>query len=275
MEKYEEKQTILYVDNISVGYDNGKPVIKNINMIEKDVVREGVCTGQVIAVVGRSGRGKSTLFRALTGLSKPSTGNVLITSNESTDQAESAKIVVEGTVGFVDQKYTLFRHKTVYQIMMYALRKSKLAKPEKDKTIDEYLSEWGLVEEKYKYSVELSGGEKQRVAIIEQLLTSKHFIVLDEPAASLDIYAIEKMKESFRRILSSNELNTIIFSTHDLHLAAELADSVYVIGHPEGVTDYSTVIKHFDLKQMGIAWQPYGEQHHNLVNEIKSVLLNS
>src|ERR1035441_277753 len=224
MEKYEEKQTILYVDNISVGYDNGKPVIKNINMIEKDVVREGVCTGQVIAVVGRSGRGKSTLFRALTGLSKPSTGNVLITSNESTDQAESAKIVVEGTVGFVDQKYTLFRHKTVYQIMMYALRKSKLAKPEKDKTIDEYLSEWGLVEEKYKYSVELSGGEKQRVAIIEQLLTSKHFIVLDEPAASLDIYAIEKMKESFRRILSSNELNTIIFSTHDLHLAAELAD---------------------------------------------------
>jgi polar amino acid transport system ATP-binding protein len=275
MEKYEEKQTILYVDNISVGYDNGKPVIKNINMIEKDVVREGVCTGQVIAVVGRSGRGKSTLFRALTGLSKPSTGNVLITSNESTDQAESAKIVVEGTVGFVDQKYTLFRHKTVYQIMMYALRKSKLAKPEKDKTIDEYLSEWGLVEEKYKYSVELSGGEKQRVAIIEQLLTSKHFIVLDEPAASLDIYAIEKMKESFRRILSSNELNTIIFSTHDLHLAAELADSVYVIGHPEGVTDYSTVIKHFDLKQMGIAWQPYGEQHHNLVNDIKLALLNS
>jgi polar amino acid transport system ATP-binding protein len=158
---------------------------------------------------------------------------------------------------------------------MYALRKSKLAKPEKDKTIDEYLSEWGLVEEKYKYSVELSGGEKQRVAIIEQLLTSKHFIVLDEPAASLDIYAIEKMKESFRRILSSNELNTIIFSTHDLHLAAELADSVYVIGHPEGVTDYSTVIKHFDLKQMGIAWQPYGEQHHNLVNDIKLVLLNS
>lgn len=55
----------------------------------------------------------------------------------------------------------------------------------------------------------------------------------------------------------------------------KLADSIYVIGHPEGVTDYSTILKHFDLKEMGIAWTEYGEQHRALVGEIKELLLRS
>lgn len=276
---YTQTDTLICLDKVNLGYPDGngetKLVLKDISLIEKDVVRAGVhATGQTIAVLGRSGRGKSTLFKALVGLLKPISGKLLIT-DLSTEQTDDAKEIEEGDVGFVDQKYTLFRHKTITEIFQYALRKSQLAKVEKDELIKKYLVEWGLDEHKNKYSCELSGGQRQRTAIIEQLLTSKHFMVFDEPFSGLDVGNIEKVKESFNRILTSDNLNTIIFSTHDIRLAVELADSIYIVGRPEGVKDYSTILSHFDLKQLGFAWTQYGPQHLELENQIKEILLKS
>lgn len=282
---YRLEDTILYLDKVSVGYPNKNItkenpnkvnlILKDITLVEKNVVRDGIeSTGQTIAFLGRSGRGKSTLFKALTGLIKPSDGKVLIT-NISTEDKEDAKEVGEGDVGFVDQKYTLFRHKTITQIFQYALRKSNLDKAGKDELITRYLTEWGLIEHKDKYSCELSGGQRQRTAIIEQMLSSRFFMVLDEPFSGLDVGNIEKVKSTFKRVLEVNELNTIIFSTHDIRLAAELADSIYIIGRPEGVTDYSTILKHYDLKEMGLAWTEYGDGHRALVADIKELLLKS
>ena len=276
---YKAEETILYVDKLSLGYKdaNGhdKEILRDVTIVEKDIVRDGVeATGQTIAFIGRSGRGKSTLFKALTGLLKPTSGQILITDMATEDKTD-AKQVEEGDIGFVDQKYTLFRHKTVTQICEYALRKSKLNKEEKKALITEYLTDWGLLEHKDKYSGELSGGQRQRAAIIEQMLTSKHFMILDEPFSGLDVGNIEKVKESFNKILSANEYNTIIFSTHDIGLAVELADSIYIVGRPEGVTEYSTIVKHFDLKAMGLAWTPYGEGHNRVLKEIKELLLKS
>jgi polar amino acid transport system ATP-binding protein len=275
---YRAEETILYVDKLSVGYKdkNGKDkqILKDITIVEKDIIRDGhESTGQTIAFIGRSGRGKSTLFKALTGLLLPTSGQVLITDFKTTDKTD-AKQVSEGDIGFVDQKYTIFRHKTVYQICQYALRKSTLTKPEKETLIKEYLTDWGLMEHKDKYSGELSGGQRQRTAIIEQMLTSKHFMILDEPFSGLDVGNIEKVKESFGRILSADEYNTIIFSTHDIRLAVELADSIYIVGFPEGET-VSTIVKHYDLKAMGLAWEPYGNGHRQVVTEIKELLLKS
>jgi ABC-type nitrate/sulfonate/bicarbonate transport system ATPase subunit len=275
---YRAEETILYVDKLSVGYKdkNGKDkqILKDITIVEKDIIRDGhESTGQTIAFIGRSGRGKSTLFKALTGLLLPTSGQVLITDFKTTDKTD-AKQVSEGDIGFVDQKYTIFRHKTVYQICQYALRKSTLTKPEKEALIKEYLTDWGLMEHKDKYSGELSGGQRQRTAIIEQMLTSKHFMILDEPFSGLDVGNIEKVKESFGRILSADEYNTIIFSTHDIRLAVELADSIYIVGFPEGET-VSTIVKHYDLKAMGLAWEPYGNGHRQVVTEIKELLLKS
>jgi polar amino acid transport system ATP-binding protein len=271
--KYEIKETILCLDNVSVAYD-GKTIIKDINITEHDVISEGSIVGQTIAVVGRSGRGKSTLFKALTGLIKPTTGRVLITDISSVNK-DDAKLVGEGDVGFVDQKYTLFRHKTITQICNYALRKKGITKAEKSALIDKYLTDWGLFEHKDKYPCELSGGQRQRTAIIEQLLSSGHFMVFDEPFSGLDVGNIENVKSAFKLIQESHELNTIVFSTHDINLAVELADSIYVIGHKDGVKDYSTVVKHYDLKEMGLAWEQFGPEHLSLVNEIKQLLINS
>jgi polar amino acid transport system ATP-binding protein len=271
---YNSKEILLQVTNLVAGYE-GKVILKDVNFTEKDIARTGIdSTGQIIAFIGRSGRGKSTLFKTLTGLIKPIEGQMLI--NELVvDDPSKAKLLREGDIGFVDQKYTLFRHKTITQICEYALRKSTATKPEKDAIINEYLTDWGLLEHKDKYSCELSGGQRQRTAIIEQMLTSKHFMILDEPFSGLDVGNIEKVKQSFNKITAADELNTIIFSTHDIRLAAELADSIYVIGFPEGETNYSTILKHYDLKAMGLAWQPYGEGHRQLVSDIKELLLKS
>lgn len=274
---YELKDTILYLDNVELGYGEGsdyKCVLKNVNMVEKDVVREGHITGQVIAIVGRSGRGKSTLFKALTGLKKPKSGQVLITELDTPD-ATDARIVREGDVGFVDQKYTLFRHKTVEQIFKYALRKSPLSKEDKTQTINRYLGEWGLEPHRNKYSCELSGGQRQRTAIIEQILSSGHFMVLDEPFSGLDVGNIRDVKRSFDLIQRDHELNTIIFSTHELRLAAELADSIYVVGFPDETHEFATIVRHFDLKAMGLAWQPWGQAHVDLVEEIDKTMMAS
>lgn len=276
------KDTILYVDKLSVGYkdpsgngDKIKLILKDVNILEKDVVREGFnSTGQRIAFIGRSGRGKSTLFKALTGLIAPTSGQILIADLASQTKG-AAKKISEGDIGFVDQKYTVFRHKTVKEICEYALRKDKRSKAEKTEYINKYLADWGLLEHEDKYSCELSGGQKQRVAIIEQLISEKRFMIFDEPFSGLDVGNIEKVKASFDKISNENELNTVIFSTHDIKLAVELADSIYIIGFPQGVTDYSTVVKHYDLKAMGLAWTPYDNPHRELCAEIKDLLLKS
>jgi ABC-type nitrate/sulfonate/bicarbonate transport system ATPase subunit len=277
---YEQKDTILHVENVSVAYD-GKTILKDINLVEKDIVRPDKKQGQIIAFVGRSGRGKSTLFRTLTGLETPTTGRVLIPdySQEVVNGQQPAKIVHEGDVGFVDQKYTLFRHKTVYQALMFTLRKSMLSKEEKHEKIVNYLRDWGLENHKDKYPNQLSGGQRQRTAILEQLLSSGYYMVLDEPFSGLDVGNIENVKSAFQLINQSHELNTIMFSTHDIELAVELADSLYVLGYPnpeKGTEAYGTIIKHFDLKKMGLAWHSgVSESHHECVMEIKNLMLKS
>lgn len=278
---YEQKDTVLHVQDLQVAYD-GKIIITDINFTEKNIVRPGREQGQIIAFVGRSGRGKSTLFRSLTGMERPTAGSVLIPdySKPVHDGQQPAKQVEEGDVGFVDQKYTLFRHKTVYQALEFALRKSTISGQEKKEKINEYLHNWGLDKVKDQFPVFLSGGQRQRTAILEQLLSSGFYMVLDEPFSGLDVGNIESVKKAFQLINQSHELNTTIFSTHDIELAVELADSIYVIGYPKdnsgNLVPAGTILKHFDLKQLGLAWNDeFNGGHLQLVKEIKEVMLNS
>lgn len=278
---YEQKDTILHVSNLSIAYGD-KVIISDINFEEKNVVRPGTTQGQIIAVVGRSGRGKSTLFRALTGLEQPTTGTVLIPdySKSATNGQQPAKEVAEGDVGFVNQKYTLFRHKTIYQALQFALRNAEGSDTEKNDKIMHYLAEWGLESCKNQYPNELSGGQRQRTAILEQLLSSGYYMVLDEPFSGLDVGNIRNVKDSLALINKSHELNTVIFSTHDIELAVELADSLYVLGYGtnnDGTRKNSgTLLRHFDFKKMGLAWHgDLSADHLDVVKEIKALMLQS
>ncbi len=267
---FEFKETLIYVENLSVAYDDVM-VIKDISLAEKDVVRPGIDhTGQIVAVVGRSGRGKSTFFKALTGLVPIQSGKILIKDFKN-NTPNSAKNVGEGDIGFVDQKYTLFRHKTVQQTLQFALRNSELSATDKDKKIKQYLEKWGLTPFKDKYPNELSGGQRQRTAIIEQLFSSDQFIVMDEPFSGLDVGNIEEVKKSFELLSDTSDYNTIIFSTHDIELAVELAQVIYVIGYPTikgELQHYGTIVAKYDLREMGLAWEEYGTEHRKLYKEI-------
>lgn len=273
---YSLTNTILYVDNLSVAYDD-KVVIKDITFEEKNVIRDSKTTGQTIAVVGRSGRGKSTLFKALTGLIKPTSGRILISDTTSSEK-NAALEVKEGDVGFVDQKYTLFRNKTIHQSLLFALRKKQISVSDKNELIKQHLITWGLEKFKNQYPCELSGGQKQRTAIIEQIFSSGHYMVLDEPFSGLDVGNIENVKEAFQLITNEHDLNTIIFSTHDIELAVELADSIYVIGYPTingQKADYGTIVMHVDMKKLGLSWNKFDAAHLVVVKEIKEAMLQS
>lgn len=281
MTEYQQSGTILHVEDLSVVYGN-KTIIKNISFEEKDTIRSGRVQGQIIAFLGRSGRGKSTLFRVLAGLEKPTTGKVLIPdfSKPIKDDLQPAKLVSEGDVGMVDQRYTLFRHKTVYEALNFALRKEKITAKEKQDKIMGYLGDWGLEKVKNHYPNQLSGGQRQRTAILEQLLSSGYYMILDEPFSGLDIGNVLNVKKSFQLINESHELNTILFSTHDINLAVELADSIHIIGYPKlqnGELDHTgTLICNFDLKQMGLAWHDgLTPRHIELIREIENVMLCS
>ena len=274
---YQFKETLLYVENLSVAYDE-TVIIKDISLSEKDVVRPSKeNTGQIIAFVGRSGRGKSTFFKALTGLVSPNSGKILIRDFESKD-ANAAKPVKEGDIGFVDQKYTLFRHKTVHQTLKFALRKTTLSETEKEAKIKEYVNKWGLEKCVDKYPNELSGGQRQRTAIIEQLFSSDKFIVMDEPFSGLDIGNIEEVKKSLDLLSDASEFNTVLFSTHDIELAIELAQVIYVIGYPTingEKKNYGTIVAKYDLREMELAWKDHCADHVKLYKEITHQMMIS
>lgn len=272
------EETLLYVENLSVVYDNNT-IIKDISFLEKNVVRPTTNknTGQIVAFVGRSGRGKSTLFRALTGLVKPSTGKILIKDFKAKEN-DAARSVNEGDIGFVDQKYTLFRHKTVKEALQYSLRKSPLSDSDKEKKITEYIAVWGLSNCLEKYPNELSGGQRQRTAIIEQIFSSDKYIVFDEPFSGLDVGNILEVKKTFEMLSDLDEHTTLLFSTHDIKLAIEMAQSIYVLGYPtiEGVQkDYGSIVAKYDLREMGIAWEEYGSEHQKLYDEIVDQMMKS
>ncbi|MNF94872.1 Sulfate/thiosulfate import ATP-binding protein CysA [compost metagenome] len=206
----------------------------------------------------------------MTGLIPTNSGKILIRDFEN-KEPNAAKSVNEGDIGFVDQKYTLFRHKTVTQALKFSLRKTTLSNAEKEEKIKKYLKEWGLENCADKYPNELSGGQRQRTAIIEQLFSSDQFIVLDEPFSGLDVGNIEEVKKSFELLGQSSDFNTVIFSTHDIELAIELAQTIYVIGYPtiNGKKEhYGTIVAKYDLRDMGLAWKDYCDDHLKLSKEI-------
>ncbi len=271
---YTLAEDLLVVENLTVAYGN-KVIIRDIGTAQipfviKDIQRENMQQGQTVAVLGRSGRGKSTFFKAITGIVQPNTGSIKI---PDTKQQGYFRIVKEGDVGFVQQNFPLSRNQTIYQMLQNAAAQGQIAVGERNTIIDHHIESWGLKEQRNLAPNQLSGGQKQRVAIIEQLLCSHHFMVFDEPFSGLDICNIEDVRDSFRKITAINEINTIIFSTHDIDLAVELADQIYIIGYEQNTSGQfvpgGTLVGYYDLKKLNLAWQDFSAGHKELVDMIK------
>jgi ABC-type multidrug transport system ATPase subunit len=271
---YTLAEDLLVVENLTVAYGN-KTIIRDIGTAQipfviKDIQRANMQQGQTVAVLGRSGRGKSTFFKAITGIVEPNTGSIKIPDYT---QNGSFRAVKEGDVGFVQQNFPLSRNQTIYQMLQNAAVQGQIATGERNTIIDSHIENWGLKEQRNLSPNQLSGGQKQRVAIIEQLLCSHHFMVFDEPFSGLDVCNIEDVRDSFKKITSTNEINTIIFSTHDIDLAVELADQIYIIGYERNTSGNflsgGTLVGYYDLKKLNLAWQDFNSGHRDLVDMIK------
>lgn len=225
---------ILTLDKVSLTL-GGKQILKDISFQINDIIGTERVLGQVCTVLGPSGIGKSQLFRIISGLIKPTAGTILI-------QDHPPKI---GEIGFVFQDYPLFTHRTLYSNL-------KLVSKDTER-IEYYLNEFKLKDHQHKYPSQMSGGQRQRSAIIQQILCSSTILVLDEPFSGLDPVATRRLCENISKVANLDSNNTVLISSHILEPSLAISDKVVMIGK----TDEGAVIKkEHDLASMGLAWNP-------------------
>lgn len=244
---YTENEVLLHIEDVTKEY-NGRLVLKKVNGVIRDIKVPGMVKGQVVAVIGPSGCGKTTLFRAMAGLEAPTGGRVVL---DGTDRAVRA-----GEVGVVAQNYPLFDHRTVVSNLMLAARKSYPEKEAHDKVVG-YLADFGLSEVAHRYPAKLSGGQRQRVAILQQILSCKHFLLMDEPFSGLDPIAKRKAELLVRQIADLDELNTIVLVTHDIAAAVSVADHIWALGRDHDAQGNpipgAYIVENYNLLDMTLA----------------------
>lgn len=248
---YSFGKSLLKIDNVSLEYD-GRPVLSGVTAEVRDILVPGKVQGQVVGILGPSGCGKTTLFRIIAGLHAPTSGRVSVNGFDRPVQA--------GEVGVVAQSYPLFEHRSVLSnLMLGARKKEKDAKVAHDKVM-EFLNEFGLADKYNLYPAQLSGGQRQRCAIIQQILCSEHFLLMDEPFSGLDLIMLEKTCELIAKVANMDDLNTIIVVTHDVTAACSVADHLWLMGHApaaNGVASSgSSIVKQYNLIDQDLCWQP-------------------
>ena len=206
------------VKNIYFKYKNSKKdTIIDFNM--------ELSKGEILAIIGESGSGKSTMLRIIAGLEEAYKGSMVIGDKK----IFSDKMFIEPEnrgVGMVFQDYALFPHMTVKKNIQYGLKKK--SKDEKEKIAIEMLQLVNLLEHKDKYPYELSGGQQQRVAIARAIAPKPSVLLLDEPFSNLDANLRERIRDEIKVILKKAGI-TSIFVTHDIEDAKVLANKIIVL----------------------------------------------
>lgn len=196
------------------GSDNSREftALKNVNL--------SIQKGEFLAIVGPSGCGKSTLLDILAGLSKATTGEVLIDGVQVTKPDLDRGIVLQGD--------SLLSWRTVRKNVEFGLEAKKIPKQERRAISDHYINLVGLTGFEDHYPHELSGGMKQRVALARALAYDPEILLLDEPFATVDALTRENLQNELLRIWNKTG-KTIVFVTHSIEEATFLADRVAVL----------------------------------------------
>jgi len=249
--RYEKKETILRIENVSLELDN-RLILREVQAEIKNIRRPDCVQGQVVGFLGPSGIGKTQLSKIISGLQPPTRGDVVI--------GPHGERVHKGRVGMVAQNYLLFEWATVLDNFLIAGRQAKLTAPEARDKAQGFIQEFKLGEYLKLYPAQLSGGTRQRVAIVQQLMCSEHLLIMDEPFSGLDMIMKRKACELITEVADRDELNTIIVVTHDVIEAASIADTLWLMGY-ESNGDGSCLpgarlVEQYDLAALDLCWHP-------------------
>ena len=221
---------ILEARNISQSYE-GEAVISNISIQLK--------AGEIVCLIGTSGVGKTTLFHVLAGLTRPDEGQVLLEDGEITGQA--------GKISYMLQKDLLLPYRTIEDNISLPLLIQGNSKKQARKQMEEYYSLFGLEGTAKKYPFQLSGGMRQRAALLRTYMFSQKVALLDEPFSALDAITKRQMHQWYLDIMKKIQLSTI-FISHDMDEAIMLSDRIYVMAGKPGRIVGELSIDHLGMK---------------------------
>jgi sulfate/thiosulfate transport system ATP-binding protein len=180
-------------------------------------------SGQLTALLGPSGGGKSTLLRIVAGLESADEGTVHIEGVEATHLPPQKR-----NVGFVFQHYAAFKHMSVAKNVAFGLEIRKRPKADVKRRVDELLELVHLQQFSHRLPSQLSGGQRQRMALARALAVEPTVLLLDEPFGALDAKVRKELREWLRRLHDEVHVTTV-FVTHDQEEALEVADEIVVI----------------------------------------------
>jgi len=180
-------------------------------------------TGTLMALLGPSGGGKSTLLRIIAGLEMPDAGTIEMSGVDSTELPPQRR-----NVGFVFQHYAAFKHMTVAKNVAFGLEVRKRSRAEIRERVQQLLELVHLEQFAHRYPSELSGGQRQRMALARALAVEPQVLLLDEPFGALDAQVRKELRAWLRRLHDDVHVTTV-FVTHDQEEAMEVADEIVVI----------------------------------------------
>lgn len=213
-------QNMLEINNLNFSYHTKQG---ETNALEKLCM--SVKPGEFISIVGPSGCGKTTILSLIAGLMQPSAGEIFVDGNEVQK--------INTDVGYMFQKDNLFEWLNVLQNINLGLSIQKKNSDSSDKFLNSLLEKYGLSYFKKYFPNQLSGGMRQRVALIRTLATSPKLLLLDEPFSALDYQTRLEVQADVLRIIKS-ENKTAILVTHDIAEAITMSDKIIILTERPG-----------------------------------------
>ena len=216
---------LLRAEHITKRYGS-KTIIQDINI--------ELHKGELVSLLGVSGSGKTTLFHILSGLVTPEEGHVYLNDTDITSQP--------GRISYMLQKDLLLPHKKIIDNVSLPLILKGVKKEEARKKADPLFAEFGLEGTQYQYPSQLSGGMRQRAALLRTYLSSNGVALLDEPFSALDTITKSNIHKWYLDVMTHIDLSTL-FITHDIDEAILLSDRIYILNGTPGEIKDEIIIK--------------------------------
>ena len=211
--------SVLHVDQVTKSFD-GETVIENISI--------KLNKGEIVSLLGVSGGGKTTLFNLIAGIKLPDEGKIYLDGEDITGKP--------GNVSYMLQKDLMLPYRTIVDNVALPLLVKGMKKKDAIAKASSYFEEFGLEGTENKYPAQLSGGMKQRAALLRTYLFSEKVALLDEPFSALDMLTKSSIHEWYLNVMEKIQLSTL-FITHDIDEAILLSDRIYLLtGKPGRIT---------------------------------------